>query len=266
METISSTQNPKIKEVLTIQEKSSYRKKKGVFIIEGQKEIKQAISSSIEIITLFCKDIDILENITNSAEEFIYNSIHKNTFLVTDNVYSRMAYRDSTEGAIAIAKNPNKSLSDLSLSENPLIIILESVEKPGNLGAVVRTADAVGADAVIVCEPTTDIYNPNVIRSSVGGIFSKQVIASSSEETYKWLVKNNIKILTAQLQNSELYYDTNMKDPIAIVMGTESTGLSNYWREKANRCIRIPMLGDMDSLNVSVSAAILCYEAIRQRQ
>ena len=157
------------------------------------------------------------------------------------------------------------SLEDLRLKENPLIAVLESVEKPGNLGAVLRSADAAGADALIVCDPLTDLYNPNLIRSSVGGIFTVPCVACESSECIDFLKKRHIQILTAQLQDSRLYYDTDMKCGTAIVMGTESTGLSDVWRKAADAHIRIPMLGKIDSLNVSVSAAILLFEAVRQR-
>ncbi len=148
----------------------------------------------------------------------------------------------------------------------PLIIVLESVEKPGNLGAILRSADAAGVDGVIVCDPLTDLYNPNLIRSSIGAIFTVPVATCSSEECIAFLKDNGIQILTAQLQDSNLYYDQDMTKGTAIVMGTEATGLTDQWREAADAHIRIPMLGALDSLNVSVSAAILMYEAVRQRK
>ena len=156
-------------------------------------------------------------------------------------------------------------LDDLNLNEHPLIVVLESVEKPGNLGAVLRSADAAGVDAVVVCDPLTDLYNPNLIRSSVGAAFTVPCVACSSEECISFLKGNNIKILTAQLQDSHLYYDTDMTCGTAIVMGTEHDGLTDQWRCAADAHIRIPMLGQIDSLNVSVSAAILIFEAVRQR-
>ena len=162
-------------------------------------------------------------------------------------------------------KYKERKLDDIVLGDNPLVIVLESVEKPGNLGAVLRSADAAGADAVIICDPLTDLYNPNLIRASIGAIFSRQVAAASSADTISWLKTNGLQILTAQLQDSSLYYDTPMTGPTAIVMGTESTGLTDIWRKAADKHIRIPMLGALDSLNVSVSAAILLYEAVRQR-
>ena len=187
-------------------------------------------------------------------------------FEVSRNVYEKIAYRGGTEGIIAEIKYKDRKLEDIRLKENPLVIVLESVEKPGNLGAVLRSADAAGADAVIICDPLTDLYNPNLIRSSIGAIFTRQVVAATSEETIAWLKAHGISILTAQLQDSSLYYDTPMTGPTAIVMGTESTGLTDIWRKAADRHILIPMLGALDSLNVSVSAAILLYEAVRQRR
>ena len=187
-------------------------------------------------------------------------------FEVSPTIYEKIAYRGSTEGVIAEVKTKDKTLNDLNLSENPLVVVLESVEKPGNLGAILRSADAAGADALIVCDPLTDLYNPNLIRNSTGAIFSVPCVACTSEECIKFLKENNIQILTAQLQDSELYYDTDMKRGTAIVMGTEATGLTDIWRKAADAHIRIPMLGRLDSLNVSVSAAILMYEALRQRR
>ncbi|MBQ7442122.1 MAG: RNA methyltransferase, partial [Prevotella sp.] len=177
-----------------------------------------------------------------------------------------MAYRGSTEGLMAIVETKTLSLHDLKLSESPLIIGLEKVEKPGNLGAILRSADAAHADAVIICDPLTDIYNPNIIRSSVGAVFTVPCVACSSEECIAYLKKHDIQILTAQLQDSHLYYDIDMKRATAIIMGTESTGLTQQWRLAADAHIRIPMLGQIDSLNVSVSTAILLFEAVRQRQ
>ena len=180
-------------------------------------------------------------------------------------LYDKVAYRGGTEGIIAEMEWQERSLDSLQLGPAPLIAVLESVEKPGNLGAVLRSADAAGADAVIICDPLTDLYNPNLIRASIGAVFSTQVVTASSEETIVWLKSKGIGILTAQLQDSQWYYDTDMRGGTAIVMGTEATGLSPEWRQAADAHIKIPMLGRLDSLNVSVSAAILLYEAVRQR-
>ena len=185
---------------------------------------------------------------------------------VSPEVYERIAYRGTTEGIVAVIRERKISLDDLLLRENPLIVVLESVEKPGNLGAVLRSADAAGVDAVIICDPLTDLYNPNLIRSSIGAIFTVPCVACGSQECIHFLKRHNITILTAQLQDSHLYYEVDMRKPTAIVMGTESTGLTDIWRQAADAHIRIPMLGRLDSLNVSVSAAILLFEAVRQRK
>lgn len=260
---ISSTQNPKIKHLLALQQKSSLRREEGLFVVEGRREIGHCVEAGYDIDTLFTLDIQgqepldaCLANLRVPAERL---------FTLTPNVYEKVAYRDSTEGAIAIVRSKSQSLSDLPLPQEPLIVVLESVEKPGNLGAVLRSADAAGVDAVVVCDPLTDLYNPNLIRSSIGAVFTVPVVACTSQECIAFLKARNIKILTAQLQDSELYYATDMTCGTAIVMGTEATGLTTQWRKAADAHIRIPMLGALDSLNVSVSAAILMYEAVRQR-
>ena len=240
---ITSVQNARIKHVVALQQKSSLRREEGLFVVEGQREIEHCRACGYEIVELYERNVN-----------------------VTPQVYEKMAYRGSTEGMIAVAKCKDHSLASLTLSSpNPLIVVLESVEKPGNLGAILRSAEASGVDAVIVCDPLTDMYNPNLIRASIGGVFCVPTAVCSSEECIAFLKQRGITILTAQLQDSYEYYDYDMTRATAIVMGTESTGLTNQWRQAADAHIRIPMLGRLDSLNVSVSAAILMYEAVRQR-
>lgn len=264
---ISSAQNPKIKRLLLLQQKSSERRKQGVFVVEGRRELEHCIEAGYEAESIF-----VSEQFTTNSEKLnerlkaMASNASCSLFTVSCSLYEKIAYRGSTEGVVAIMKSRQLSLDDLPLSEHPLIVVLESVEKPGNLGAVLRSADAAQADAVIVCDPLTDLYNPNLIRSSIGAVFTVPTIACSSEECIAFLKSKGIQILTAQLQDSRLYYDTPMTHGTAIVMGTESTGLTNQWRQAADAHIRIPMLGRLDSLNVSVSAAILLFEAVRQRQ
>ncbi len=258
---ITSAQNPKIKRLLQLQQKSSERRKAGLFVVEGIREVERCVEKGYEIDTIFYLNKPMAENVS----EIIEKNKGIKLFEVSPTIYEKIAYRGSTEGVIAEVKTKDKTLNDLNLSENPLVVVLESVEKPGNLGAILRSADAAGADTLIVCDPLTDLYNPNLIRNSTGAIFSVPCVACTSEECIKFLKENNIQILTAQLQDSELYYDTDMKRGTAIVMGTEATGLTDIWRKAADAHIRIPMLGITDSLNVSVSAAILLYEAVRQR-
>ena len=258
---ITSAQNPKIKRLLQLQQKSSERRKAGLFVVEGIREVERGVEKGYEIDTIFYLNKPMAKNVS----EIIEKNKGIKLFEVSPAIYEKIAYRGSTEGVIAEVKTKDKTLNDLNLSKNPLVVVLESVEKPGNLGAILRSADAAGADALIVCDPLTDLYNPNLIRNSTGAIFSVPCVACTSEECIKFLKENNIQILTAQLQDSELYYDTDMKRGTAIVMGTEATGLTDIWRKAADAHIRIPMLGITDSLNVSVSAAILLYEAVRQR-
>lgn len=252
-EIITSAQNPKIKKLLALQQKSSERRECGLFVVEGRRELQHCIEAGYVVDTVFTLD----------AQAALPAGVK--VFEVSPEVYEKIAYRGGTEGIIAEVRTRNLSLDDLELRENPLIVVLESVEKPGNLGAVLRSADAAGADAVIVCDPLTDLYNPNLIRAAIGGIFTVPCVACPSEEAIAFLKKKGIQILTAQLQDSSLYYDYDMKRGTAIVMGTESTGLTDVWRQAADAHIRIPMLGRLDSLNVSVSAAILLFEAVRQR-
>lgn len=260
---ITSTQNAKVKHVVALQQKSALRRKEGLFVVEGRRELAHCLEAGYKVIECF-----ILENLERLENLEILETLENLSPLipVSPQVYEKMAYRGSTEGVIAVVREKQLSLDDLRLSSNPLVIVLERVEKPGNLGAVLRSADAAKADAVIVCDPLTDLYNPNLIRSSIGAVFSVPCVACSSEECIIFLKARGIQILTAQLQDSSLYYDTDMRRGIAIVMGTESTGLTDQWRQAADAHIRIPMLGQLDSLNVSVSAAILLFEAVRQRQ
>lgn len=255
---LTSAQNPRIKELVALGEKSSQRRKSGLFVVEGVRECTAASKAGFKFDTLFyvpeLADADLVLSL--GARE---------VFQVSEELYSRIAYRGTTEGIIATADYKERKPEDFRLSPNPLVIVLESVEKPGNLGAVLRTADAARADAVLICDPLTDLYNPNIIRSSLGGIFTSNVAACSSEHAYEWLRKKGIRIFTTELQASNWYHLSDMKGPMAIVLGTESDGLKPYWRERADERIKIPMRGELDSLNVSVSAAIICFEALRQR-
>ena len=260
---ITSTQNAKVKHVVALQQKSALRRKEGLFVVEGRRELMHCLEAGYEVAELFL--LDSLAPLGNIGSIDRLTHLESLTSLVSPQVYEKMAYRGSTEGVIAVVRERQRSLDDLQLSASPLIIVLERVEKPGNLGAVLRSADAAKADAVIICDPLTDLYNPNLIRSSIGAIFSVPCVACSSEDCIAFLKARGIQILTAQLQDSSLYYDTDMLRGTAIVMGTESTGLTEVWRQAADAHIRIPMLGQLDSLNVSVSAAILLFEAVRQR-
>jgi TrmH family RNA methyltransferase len=256
---ISSIQNPQIKQLVKLQEKSRERKKTSLFILEGKRELQLAIEGNYTIIKLFyvADMIDI---------ESISNPINSEIIKVSLAVYKKIAYRESTEGIICIAKSKNHELNTLNLPNFPLVLVAEAPEKPGNIGAILRTADAAGIDAVIIANPKSDLYNPNIIRSSVGCIFTNQIAIGTTEQVITFLKKQNISIFTAVLKENAAYY--NLQDftkATAIVVGTEATGLSEQWIQVSDKNIIIPMLGKIDSMNVSVAAGILIYEAVRQR-
>lgn len=261
MKEIESLQNPLIKNIIQLQEKSRNRKKEQLFIIEGKREISLAISGhyTIEKI-LFCEKVityDELSEFHSSSIEFIK---------ITSDIYNKLAYRDTTEGVIAIVKTKKHTLNDLVLPKNPLLLVVESIEKPGNLGAMLRTADAAKFDAVIVANPKSDFYNPNVIRSSVGCVFTNQLASGTTEDVIVYMRNNKINIYSAILQEAVPYYSQDYTEATALVVGTEATGLSEQWRVASKQNIIIPMEGVIDSMNVSVAAAILMFEAKRQRR
>ena len=257
---ITSIQNPLIKEILQLQSKSRARKKSGLFVIEGKREISLAQKGGYQITTiLFCNDI--LDETELNAFNFDGEIIQINTI-----IYQKLAQRGSTEGIIAIAKSKSLNIENIKFkSKNPLILVAEAPEKPGNIGALLRTADAANVDAVLIANPRTDLYNPNIIRSSVGCVFTNQIATGSTSEIVEFLKKNSIDIYCAALSASKAYQTIDYTTPTAIVVGTEATGLSEEWLENTTQNIIIPMQGQIDSLNVSVSAAILIFEAKRQR-
>lgn len=258
---ILSIQNPTIKSILKLQEKSRERKKEGVFVIEGKREISLAIKGRYSIQSLlFCEDFIIESEITQ------YKTEVTEVISISREVYQKIAYRDTTEGVIAIVKTKEFSLDSIKLdTPTPLILVIESIEKPGNIGALLRTADAANIDAVLIANPKTDIYNPNIIRSSVGCLFTNQIATGTSEEIITFLKEKEINIYATTLQNSNEYHKENYTKATAIVVGTEATGLTPAFREAATQNINIPMQGEIDSMNVSVAAAIVLFEAKRQR-
>lgn len=256
---ITSHHNPKVKSLIAL-EKPRERRKQCLFIIEGRKEIGLALKAGYRIGNLF-----FCENLIRVEEVMKLGLPEKALLPVTREVYDKIAVRENTGGVIAVAEQKPNLLSNLPLSNNPLLLVLESVEKPGNLGAMLRTADAAGLDAVILCDPQTDLYNPNVIRSSIGCIFTMPVAAATSEETIAWLAGHHISFYGASLHASKPYYEQDFTQPSAIVMGTESKGLSDKWIRHSQGNIIIPMAGQADSMNVSTAAAVLVFEARRQR-
>lgn len=258
---ITSTKNPKVKNVLLLQDKARERRKQHLFVIEGIRETTLAVRGGYVLKQLFfCPEIADMALVTPLMEQpglEIYE--------VEDAVFEKMAYRESSGGIVALAEPKPNRLQDIKLSENPLIMILEGVEKPGNLGALLRTADAAHLDAVIICDPTTDFYNPNAIRSSIGCVFTNQIAAATNQETFAWLKEHGIRAFATALTASDYYHRSDYRGPSAIVMGTEATGLTQEWIEAADERIIIPMRGEIDSMNVSTAAAVVVFEAARQR-
>lgn len=256
---ITSTQNPKVKSLLSL-EKPRERRRQQLFIIEGKKEIGLALAAGYKIGNLFyCLDLVPETDLKSLGIE--------NKFLVpvTQDVFDKIAVRENSGGVIAVAEMKPLRLEDIKLSKVPLVLVLESVEKPGNLGAILRTSDAAGVDAVIVCDSQTDFYNPNVVRSSLGCIFTQQIASTTSDEALAWLKRNKISLYCTYLKASKPYYEVDFRVPSAIVMGTEATGLSEMWIKNSTANIIIPMQGKIDSMNVSTSAAVVVFEARRQQ-
>ena len=261
MKEIKSTQNSYIKQLVLLKDKSRERKKSGLFLIEGEREIMLAQKGGYELESVLFNPEIISEAQINKLTNQQINLVE-----VSSEVYQKLAYRDTTGGVIAVAKSKNHTISDLKFkTKTPLVLVAEAPEKPGNIGAILRTADAANVDVVIISNPKTDLYNPNIIRSSVGCVFTNTIVTGSTSEIIAFLKANNIAIYCAALQASVNYNTQDFTKPTAIVVGTEATGLSIDWLENSTQNIIIPMQGEIDSMNVSVAAGILIFEAKRQR-
>ncbi|MDR2064894.1 MAG: RNA methyltransferase [Prevotellaceae bacterium] len=253
---ITSFKNQKIKDAIILHNKSRERRIQNKFTIEGLREINLAVANGYVIETLF-----VCEDVAKTDFPEIKQRIE-----ISKKVFAKLALRENSDGFFAIANTKLLQFNEIRLSENPFIIVIESVEKPGNLGAILRTADAAKADAVIVCDNLCDIYNPNVIRSSIGCLFSRQILTCTSQQCFEFLKSKKIAVYAAELKASQFYHQTDMSQACAVIMGTEAGGLSDFWINNADARIKIPMRGTVDSLNVSVSTAIITFEAMRQRK
>lgn len=262
---ISSTQNPKVKQALNLWERKE-RDKSNLFLIEGYRELFRAIEAGRKVKWLFfCREFFLGEN-----EDSLIDKISKSgaeLFSCTKAVFQKLSYRDRPDGLLAVAEQKHLSLDQFrkTLSSNPFIVVAEAIEKPGNLGTILRSADASGVDGVIVCDRCTDLHNPNVVRSSVGTLFTVPTIESSSKDVIAWLKASGIAIVAATPHAKEEFTKTNLKGPVAIVVGTEQIGLTKTWMDEADIQVRIPMLGIADSLNVATATTLLLYEVLRQR-
>ncbi len=253
---ITSLQNPRIKHLVKLRDDKKQRKQDSLMLVEGFDEIMLAISAGHKPQTLL------------TAPELAAHQINfpeAENITVNRAVFEKISYRENPDGWLGVFPTPKISLADLKLSSSPLIIVAESVEKPGNIGAILRTADAVYASALIVSDPRTDIYNPNVVRASRGTLFTVPTIEASNEDTLAFLRKNGIKILAATPQANSLYSDQDLRGPLAVAVGTEDKGLTDFWLKEADIQVKIPMLGQVNSLNVSIATALIVYEAVRQR-
>lgn len=258
---ITSLQNPRVKETVKLRERR-HRDETGSFLIEGYRELKRAVDAGWKIETVFyCPEWFLKDN-----ERDLIAKANCETQECSREVFAKLSYRDRPDGILAIAPQIHRNLADLKLSKNPFLLVAESIEKPGNLGTILRSCDASGVDAVIVSDPTTDIYNPNVVRSSVGTLFTLPIIEAAVSEVIPFLAKHGIAIAAATPQGTMEFTAADFKVPLAIAMGTEQYGLSEFWMSQASVQVRIPMFGAADSLNVASAATLLLYEVVRQRR
>lgn len=264
---ISSLQNPKVKEVIHLRERRD-RERTGRFLIEGYREILRATEADWTIDQLFiCPELFLGTN-----EPALIQRLKEQKAQIiscTPKVFEKLSYRDRPDGLLAIAPQKKSNLKDLewifTSSSLPFLVVAEAIEKPGNLGTILRSSDAVGVDALIVCDRCTDIYNPNVVRASVGTLFTVPTVEASGEETLAWLKEHGVYILAATPQAEKEFTEIDLNRPVAIAMGTEQLGLSERWMQQADLQVRIPMDGVADSLNVAMATTLLLYEVRRQR-
>lgn len=258
MITISSSQNPKIKELVALRE-SRERRKQGLFVIEGVREIERALVSGYRCRTLYIEPTLVLDG----AQILIDRLPVSSQFTVTKEVFAKAAVRQGSDGLLAVMEAKVSKFSDIRSGKNLFLLVLENLEKPGNFGALARTADGAGVDAIIVLDPRADIFNPNAIRSSIGALFNQPLIATNHEEFFRYCEAEGIKILAATPHAKKFHFQADLLSSVALVLGSEAWGLSGVWKDA--EAIRIPMKGIADSLNVSVAGAVIMYEILRQR-
>lgn len=255
---ITSLQNPRVKHLVKLREDKKQRQKDGLILVEGYDELTLALQCGLKPLTLLSAPELASQPLTSPYAD-------TESLTVSAGVFQKISYRDNPDGWLGVFPIPANSLADLTLSENPLVIVAEAVEKPGNLGAILRTADAAHVDAVLVCDPHVDVWNPNVIRASRGAVFAVPVVEVDSHEALSWLRSRAMRILAATPSAEHSYSDANLKEALAVAVGTEDEGLTDLWMDNADLRIKIPMHGRVNSLNVSVSTALVIYEAMRQR-
>lgn len=261
---ITSRHNPAIKKVVQLKERK-YRERLGEFVIEGQKELQEALKAKVPLTeVLFCREL--MGDFT--GQEFLKTILSQKIQAqeVSKEVFLKMSYREGPDGLIGVAKQWKLDLAAIKLSKNPLLVICERIEKPGNLGALIRSVEAVGADGLLICDPVIDIFNANVIRASRGMLFSIQIAVTTNEDAYSFLKKHAVKMIVTTPQAEKLYWDEGMKGVVGIVIGSEHEGLTPFWLEKKDVAkVKIPLVGDVDSLNAGVAGVLILYEVLRQR-
>jgi TrmH family RNA methyltransferase len=262
-EKITSLQNPRIKNLVKLRDRRP-RDEQGVFLLEGYRAISRAVEKGAEIRELYFAPECFLGENENALIETIGES-GVPLFELAKNTFAKVAYRDRPEGLLAVASQWKTQFEDLSLPEVPFLLVVEAIEKPGNMGTILRSADAAGVDAVIVCDPVTDLFNPNVVRSSTGVLFSVPVVIESTENVIAYLKSKKVRSVATTPSAESLYTETNLTGPLAIIMGSEQFGLSDAWLSQATEKVRIPMAGQADSLNVAMATIITLFEAVRQR-
>jgi len=257
---ISSLKNPRVKQLIDL-EKPRERRKQGLFVVEGVREVSLALQGGHALRSLF-----ICPSFYQPDNAYPIEQSGAEVFHLSEEVFAKVAVREGTGGIISLLESREYGLDSLPEAENPLYLVLEKVEKPGNIGAMLRTADAAGLSGVIVCDPVTDFHNPNVIRSSVGCVFTVPVACAANEEVLAWLRKRNVRSYGAALTDTATsYHQHDFTVPSAILLGSEAEGLSDFWLTNSDEQVIIPMRGRIDSMNVSNAAAILVFEALRQR-
>jgi TrmH family RNA methyltransferase len=263
VEKITSLQNPRIKQLVRLRERRE-RDDAGLFLIEGYREVRRALEKQVKLHELYYAPDWFLGGNEPALLEQAQAAGAK-LYELTQEAFAKCSYRDRPDGLLAVAPQWRRGLGDLALSPHPFLLVVESIEKPGNLGTILRSADAAGVDAVIVCDAVTDLFNPNVVRSSTGVLFSVPVVVEESAAVLAWLKDKGIRVVATTPDTPKLYTQTDLRGPLAIVMGSEQYGLSEFWLKESNALVRIPMAGQADSLNVAMATIITLFEAVRQR-
>jgi len=263
VEKITSLQNPRVKQLVRLRERRE-RDAAGLFLIEGYREVRRALEKAVRLKELyFAPDWFLGENEPALLEQA--RQAGAQLFELSEEAFAKCSYRDRPDGLLAVAPQWKRELAGLAPRTPPFFLVVESIEKPGNLGTILRSADAAGVDAVIVCDPVTDIFNPNVVRSSTGVLFSVPVVVADSPTVHAWLIEKGVRIVATTPDTPDLYTQTDLRGPLAIVMGSEQYGLSEFWLKNSHARVRIPMAGQADSLNVAMATIITLFEAVRQR-